>query len=56
MLGLAGVHTVVVGTTNPTRYAQNLALAEAGALEEAQVRAIRARWAQVAEDDWIGRI
>lgn len=56
VLGLPGVHTTVVGTTNPARYAQNAALIEAGPLEAAQVEAIRARWREVAPADWVGQI
>ena len=55
-LAQPGVHTTVIGTTNPTRFAQNVALLEAGPLEQEQVDAIRARWAEVAEPDWIGQI
>jgi aryl-alcohol dehydrogenase-like predicted oxidoreductase len=55
-LGLPGVHTTVIGTTNPRRFAQNLALAAAGPLPADQVAAIRARWAEVAQPDWVGQI
>lgn len=55
-LGLPGVHTTVIGTTNPARFAQNVALAAAGPLEPEQVSAIRARWAEIAEPDWVGQI
>lgn len=54
-LGLPGVHTTVIGTTNPERFAQNLPLAAAGPLPAAQVAAIRARWAEVAKPDWTGQ-
>lgn len=56
VLGLPGVHTVVVGTTNPKRFAQNAGLIEAGPLAEEQVEAIRKRWEEVAEPDWVGQI
>ena len=56
-LSLPGVHTTVVGTTNPDRFAQNAALlAEGGPLPQEQIDAIRARWAEVAEPDWVGQI
>jgi aryl-alcohol dehydrogenase-like predicted oxidoreductase len=54
-LGLPGVHTTVIGTTNPERFAQNVALAAAGPLKPEQTAAIRARWAEVAEPDWVGQ-
>lgn len=55
-LGLPGVHTTVIGTTNPERFAQNVELAAAGPLPAEQVAAIRARWAEVAKPDWVGQI
>jgi aryl-alcohol dehydrogenase-like predicted oxidoreductase len=54
-LGLPGVHTSVVGTTNPERFAANRALLAAGPLPQAQVDAIRKRWKEVAKPDWIGQ-
>ncbi len=56
VLGLPGVHTTVIGTTNPKRFAQNAELANAGSLPAAQVEAIRARWKEVAKADWVGQI
>ncbi|MCC7388880.1 MAG: aldo/keto reductase [Phycisphaerales bacterium] len=56
VLGLPGVHTTVVGTTNPKRFAQNAELTKAGPLAAAQVEAIRARWKEVAKADWVGQI
>jgi len=50
------VHTTVVGTTNPDRFAQNVALLAAGPLPDERIEAIRARWAEVAQPDWIGQI
>ena len=49
------MHTAIVGTTNPDRFAQNAKLVEAGPLPEDQMAAIRARWNEVAEKDWVGR-
>lgn len=56
VLALDGVHTNVVGTTNPKRFAQNAELLKAGPLPEEQVEAIRARWKEVAEPGWVGQI
>lgn len=55
-LSLPGVHTTVIGSTNPRRFAQNVALAAAGPLPAEQIAAIRARWAEVAQPDWVGQI
>lgn len=56
VLGLPGVHTTVVGTTNPARFAQNAELLEAGPLPAERVEAIRKRWKEVAKPDWVGQI
>ncbi|HZW09940.1 MAG TPA: aldo/keto reductase [Phycisphaerales bacterium] len=55
ILALDGVHTNVVGTTNPDRFAQNAELLKAGPLPPEQVEAIRARWKEVAEPGWVGQ-
>ena len=49
-----GVHTSIVGTAKPERWEQNARLLQAGPLSSAAYDAIRERWAQVAEPDWIG--
>lgn len=54
-LGLAGVHTAIVGTKNPDRWAENVALLS-GPLPPPETAAIRARWKQVATSDWYGQI
>lgn len=56
VLGLPGVHTTVVGTTNPARFAQNAELIKAGPLDEGLVETIRKRWKEVAKPDWVGQI
>jgi len=50
-----GVCTAIVGTAKPDRWVENAMLVAQGALPEAEVRAIRERWAEVAGDDWIGQ-
>jgi aryl-alcohol dehydrogenase-like predicted oxidoreductase len=55
-LSIPGVHTAIVGTTSPGRWQQNAKTLAAGLLTQQQFDAIRARWAKVAEADWIGEI
>lgn len=50
-----GVHTMIVGTTRPGRYAENAAMIEAGPLTEDRFERIRDRWREVAGPDWIGQ-
>jgi aryl-alcohol dehydrogenase-like predicted oxidoreductase len=47
-LSFPGVHTMIVGTTNPAHFRQNMEFTAAGALDEDQFRAIRTRWKKVA--------
>lgn len=53
-LAAPGVHTAIIGTTNPSRWAENAKLLEAGALPDGDFAAIRARWREVARDGWGG--
>jgi aryl-alcohol dehydrogenase-like predicted oxidoreductase len=55
-LSLPGVHTAVIGTTNPERFAENQALLGAGPLPEDQIAAIRQRWSEIAPPAWVGQI
>ncbi|MCL6446258.1 MAG: aldo/keto reductase, partial [Alicyclobacillus sp.] len=48
------VHTAIVGTAKPDRYVENAAMAAEGPLPQAEYDAIRQRWREVAESDWIG--
>jgi aryl-alcohol dehydrogenase-like predicted oxidoreductase len=54
-LSVPGVHTAIVGTTNPARWKQNAALVAQGALPQSEFRAIRDRWKAVAKPDWDGQ-
>ena len=54
-LSTLGVHTAIVGTSNPARWAQNAALAARGALPSDEYDAIRNRWRAIASEDWIGQ-
>ncbi|MFQ5571996.1 MAG: aldo/keto reductase [Rhodothermales bacterium] len=51
-----GVHTAIVGTAKPGRYAENAALVAAGPLPRQQFDRICARWAEVADETWGGEI
>jgi aryl-alcohol dehydrogenase-like predicted oxidoreductase len=55
-LAAAGVHTAIVGTRRPGRWAENARLLDAGPLPAAEVEGIRARWRQVAEPSWTGEV
>ena len=55
-LGAPGVTTAIVGTRTPTRWKENAALLEAGALPAAEYEAIRLRWAEASEADWVGQV
>jgi aryl-alcohol dehydrogenase-like predicted oxidoreductase len=47
-LSVSGVHTTIVGTTNPAHLRQNVEFTAAGVLDEDQFDAIRTRWKKVA--------
>ncbi len=53
-LTVPGVDTAIVGTSRPSRWIENAALAAKGVLERSQFEAIRARWLAAADSDWIG--
>jgi len=55
-LSADGVHTAIVGTTQPGRWRENAELLKAGPLDPATVHAIRSRWKAVAKPDWVGQI
>ena len=55
-VGTPGVHTAIVGTTKPERWAENAALLAAGPLARAATEEIRARWREVADRSWVGQI
>jgi len=54
-LSVPGIHTAVVGTTKPERFAENAAAVQAGRLSEQAYENIRARWRQVARTSWVGQ-
>lgn len=55
-LSAPGVHTAIVGTTRPGRFAENAAAVAAGPLSPELFEAIRTRWRAVARSTWIGQI
>ncbi len=54
-LSMQAVSTAIVGTTNPSRWAQNAAVVLQGALPEGEIEHIRAIWKREAEEDWKGQ-
>lgn len=53
-LSVAGVSTMIVGTSRPDRWLENLRVVQRGALAPVEYRAIRDRWRAVADDTWTG--
>jgi aryl-alcohol dehydrogenase-like predicted oxidoreductase len=54
-LSVPGVHTAIVGTTQPDRWRQNAELLHAGPLDPPRIDGIRARWKDVTKPDWVGQ-
>src|SRR5260370_10825024 len=54
-LSLPGVHTAIVGTTQPERWKKNAELLKAGALDRGRFDAIRSRWKSVSTHEWVGQ-
>jgi aryl-alcohol dehydrogenase-like predicted oxidoreductase len=52
---IPGVHTLIVGTTQPGRWDENAALLSAGPLPAPELDAIHARWRAVAGASWTGQ-
>jgi aryl-alcohol dehydrogenase-like predicted oxidoreductase len=51
-LSVPGVHTAIIGTTNPAHVLQNAKYAATGCLNQDEFEMIRARWKQVAAPNW----
>lgn len=54
-LSRPGVHTAIVGTSNPARCAENVKLLEAAEGDEHHFAAIREIWKQKAPESWTGQ-
>ena len=54
-LSVPGVHTAIVGTTKPGRFAGNAAAIAAGPLPADLFDSIRVRWREVAQANWSGQ-
>lgn len=50
-----GVHTAIVGTTQPDRWQQNAKEVAKGPLSKDEYEKIRSRWNAVAQPDWVGQ-
>ena len=54
-LSAPGMHTAIVGTTNPAHLLQNAEYVTAGVLSVDQFDAIRKRWKAIARPGWVGQ-
>lgn len=54
-LSIPGVSTAIVGTTKPNRWQENARFVAEGILSDDEFEEIRARWKEVAGEDWIGQ-
>ena len=54
-LSVPGVHTAIVGTSNPDRWSQNAKMIETGSLSQGEFNAIRERWDDIRARTWIGQ-
>jgi hypothetical protein len=55
-LSVPGVHTAIVGTIKPGRFAENSAALKDGPLPKERFDNIRARWREAANRNWEGQI
>ena len=52
---ISGVSTMIVGTTKPNRWQENAKYVAEGNLSDEEFEAIRNRWREVADENWIGQ-
>jgi aryl-alcohol dehydrogenase-like predicted oxidoreductase len=55
-LSVAGVSTVIAGTTNVEHFRGNLKFATDGVLSDGEFDSIRSRWKEIARSDWVGQM
>lgn len=55
-ISVPGVHTAIVGTTNPEHLRQNIRHAALGPLTKEEFDAIRFQWTRVSRPDWVGQL
>jgi aryl-alcohol dehydrogenase-like predicted oxidoreductase len=55
-LTVAGVHTAIVGTTNPYHLRKNAEYWAQGPLHDGQFDEIRAQWKRIARSDWVAQL
>ena len=53
-LSIDGIDTVIVGTTKPQRWQENAKYVAEGNLSSEEYEAIRDRWREIADENWIG--
>ncbi|MFU1792974.1 aldo/keto reductase [Paenibacillus azoreducens] len=54
-LNVPGVSTAIVGTQKPGRWSENAKLLRSSTLSEQEYEQIRARWKEIADEDWVGK-
>jgi len=54
-LSVQGVSVAIVGTTKPQRWQENARFVAEGNLSSEEYEAIRDRWREIADDDWVGQ-
>lgn len=55
-LSIKDVHTAIVGTTKPGRWAENSKVLAAGLMSDADFKKIRDHWHKIAKKDWVGQV
>lgn len=54
-LSIEGIATAIVGTTRPNRWQENAKYVAEGKLSDEEFSAIRERWNEIADENWIGQ-
>ncbi len=55
-LSVPGIHTAIVGTAKPGRYAENAKILEGGLISKSDFDNIRLQWQNVATAQWVGQV